>query len=116
MIRMIVLVFEMVFERELLASTVISEVIASLALAAAAFLCTLLLKNSIGFGDIKLFIVMGLYLGLNGIWGAVFMALLVSFAVSVVLLLTRKKTRKDMIPFGPAIVIGTYLSVFLTGM
>lgn len=116
LIRVALLILEVIFERSGLLSTIVSEGIASLALVIAAFLCTLLIKNSIGFGDIKLFIIMGLYLGLGGIWSAVFMALLVSFLISVVLLLTKKKTRKDTIPFGPSIVIGTYLSVFLTGM
>lgn len=116
LIRAVLLIFEVIFEREVFVSTIISEGIASLALVIAALLCTLLIKNSIGFGDIKLFMVMGLYLGLSGIWSSIFMALLMSFIISVVLLLTRKKTRKDMIPFGPPIVIGTYLSVFLTGM
>lgn len=115
-IRVLLLVFELLFEREDLVTTVIAEGVAALALVIAALLCTLLIKNSVGFGDMKLFVIMGLYLGLGGIWSAIFVALLVSFVLSVFLLLTKKKTRKDMIPFGPSIVIGTYLSVFLTGM
>ena len=74
------------------------------------------IKNGIGFGDMKLFIVMGLMLGLDGIWGAVFLALIVSFLIAAFALITKKKTRKDAIPFGPALVIGTYLSICLSGM
>ena len=114
--RIILLVFELLFERENLLSTVIAEGVAALALVVAALLCTLIIKNSVGFGDIKLFAIMGLYLGLAGIWSAVFVSMVISFLLSVMLLLTKKKKRKDMIPFGPSIVIGTYLSVFLTGM
>ena len=87
-----------------------------LALLLAAFLCTLLMKNSVGAGDMKLFVVMGLLLGMHGIWGAIFASLIVSFVVAIVLLVSKKKTRKDAIPFGPALVVGTFLSVFLTGM
>lgn len=114
--RAIILVFELIYMREGLLAVVLSEFVASSGLVIAAFLCTILIKNSVGYGDIKLFLVMGLFLGLDGIWGAIFVSLIVSFIVSVVLLATKKKTRKDAIPFGPAIVIGTYLSVFLTGM
>lgn len=96
--------------------TILTEIIACGAIVLAAALCRFCIKNSIGAGDIKLFIVMGLLLGLDGIWGAIFMALVVSFFISIILIMTKKKTRKDTIPFGPAIVIGTYLSVFFTGM
>ena len=91
-------------------------VIAAGALLLASVLCALCLRNSIGFGDMKLFLVMGLMLSLDGIWGAVFLSLVASFFISGYLIITKKKTRKDAIPFGPAIAIGTYLSVCLSGM
>lgn len=92
------------------------EVIASVALVVAALLCALIIKNSIGFGDIKLFAIMGLMQGLDGIWGSIFVSLIISFIVSAVLLISKKKTRKDTIPFGPALVAGTFISICLTGM
>lgn len=94
----------------------LSEVIAAVALLVAALLCSLCMKNAIGFGDIKLLGVMGLLLGLEGIWGAVFLSLVVSFVIAAYLLLSKRKTGKDAIPFGPALVIGTFLSVCLSGM
>jgi len=114
--RVIIFAFELFFESDGIWARTLSELIASVALVAAAFLCGLLLKNSIGFGDIKLFIIMGLMLGLDGIWSSVFVSLIVSFIISVFLLATKKKGRKDAIPFAPAIMIGTYISIFLTGM
>ena len=97
-------------------SYLLTEVIASAVLFLVAVLCALIVKNSIGGGDMKLFVVMGLLLGLQGTWGAIFLSLIVSFIVAVALLITRKKSRKDAIPFGPALAAGTYLSIFLTGM
>ena len=47
---------------------------------------------------------------------SVFVSLIVSFVISAVLLVTKKKKRRDVIPFAPALMIGTYISVFLTGM
>lgn len=96
--------------------TLLAELAAALSLLAAAALCRMMMRNSIGAGDMKLFVVMGLLLGTDGIWSAVFMSLLVSFVIAVVLLTRRKKSRKDSIPFGPAVACGTYLSIFLTGM
>lgn len=114
--RVVILAFELFVESDEVWATVLSELVASGALFLAAVLCALCIKNSIGFGDMKLFIIMGFMLGMDGIWGAMFLSLVVSFVISVYLLLTKKKTRKDSIPFGPAIVIGTYLSVCLSGM
>ncbi len=95
---------------------VISGAVAAFAIFLAAVAVGLLMKGSIGMGDVKLFIVLGLYLGLEGIWSAVFCSLIVSFFISVYLLATKKVGRKDSIPFAPAIMLGTFLSVFLTGI
>lgn len=114
--RVVILSLELVFDNQYVWETLLSGVIAATALLLAAGLCVICIKNSIGFGDMKLFVVMGLMLELNGIWSAIFMSLIVSFFISIYLLVSKKKTRKDSIPFGPAIVIGTYLSVCLSGM
>lgn len=114
--RGIILAFELFLENENLLHTVIADVIAAVALGLAALLCGLLIKNSIGFGDVKLFIVMGLLLSLDGIWSSIFVSLIISFVLSVILLISKKRTRKDVVPFGPALMAGTFISVFLTGM
>lgn len=114
--RVILLALEVTLDDQFVWGTLLSEGIAAAALLLAAGLCALCMKNSVGFGDMKLLAVMGLMLGMSGIWGAVFLSLIVSFFISAYLLITKKKTRKDAIPFGPALVIGTYLSVCLTGM
>ncbi len=114
--RAALLAAEFLWERDALLSGLLTEVVAAAVLFLVALLCTIVVKNSIGGGDMKLFVVMGLLLGLQGTWGAVFLSLLVSFIVAVALLITRKKSRKDAIPFGPALAVGTYLSIFLTGM
>ena len=114
--RVIVLAAELIFAREGILATILTEMIASLILFLVAALCAVVVKNSIGGGDMKLFLVMGLFLGLQGTWSAMFLSLIVSFVIAIVLLITKKKSRKDVIPFGPALMIGTYLSIFLTGM
>ena len=82
----------------------------------ACVLCCLLIKGAIGMGDVKLFCIMALFLALEGIWSAIFCSLIASFFISVFSLLTKRVQRKDNIPFAPAILFGTYLSVFLTGI
>ncbi|MDR1217633.1 MAG: A24 family peptidase [Oscillospiraceae bacterium] len=96
--------------------TAVSDLAAAGALTAAALLCAVAIRGSIGAGDVKLFMVMGLLLSTEGIGGAVLLSLAVSFIVSAWLLITKRKTRKDTLPFAPALAAGTFLSVLLTGM
>lgn len=114
--RVLIFPFELIFSEPGVWQVLLGEVIAAAAMLLAAVLCGVLIKNSVGFGDMKLFVVMGLLLGTQGIWSAVFLSLIVSFIAAVVLLATKRKTKKDAIPFGPALVLGTYLAAYLTGM
>ena len=79
-------------------------------------LIMLIFKNSIGMGDVKMFAVMGIYQGLWGAFNSVFFSLLVSFVLSIALLVAKKKKKHDTIPFGPSILIGTVIAVNLAGM
>jgi leader peptidase (prepilin peptidase)/N-methyltransferase len=76
----------------------------------------LIARGGFGFGDVKLAAFLGLYSGYLG-WGELLVALFMPFAVggiiSVLLLITRIKGRKDAIPFGPYMVLGAYLAVFV---
>lgn len=114
--RGIILILELLFDRTTLLSVLKSEIIASVVVIISALICTVIIKNSIGFGDIKLFLVMGLMQGIDGVWSSIFLSLIISFFTAVFLLLTKKKSRKDAIPFGPSLVIGTFISIALTGM
>lgn len=75
-----------------------------------------IVKNGLGMGDVKLMIVMCLYQGFNGVIGSLFFSLCVAFVLSIGLLISKKKTKKDSIAFAPSILCGTIISVFMTGM
>lgn len=76
----------------------------------------LLVKGGIGMGDIKLMLVMCLFQGFYGVVSSLFCSLFVAFIYAIIVLLFKKKNKKDSVAFAPAILIGTVLSVFLTGM
>ncbi|GAA1179279.1 prepilin peptidase [Nesterenkonia xinjiangensis] len=69
---------------------------------------------SIGMGDVKLAVVLGLYTGFLG-WATVAAAVLLSFllagAVALVLLLTRQADRRTRLPFGPFLILGTAIAM-----
>lgn len=100
------------------AMTVLKDSLLGAFVIAAFFLLILLIfKNSIGMGDIKLFAMMGLYQGFLGAATSVFFSLLISSVISAFLLITRKKkSRKDTIPLGPSVLLGTIFAMGLTGI
>lgn len=97
-------------------ATIKEDVAGAIIIGAFFFILLILFKNCIGMGDIKLFMLMGLYQGIWGACSSVFLSLVVSFFLSIGLLITRKKNKKDTISFGPSILIGTVLSIGLFGI
>jgi leader peptidase (prepilin peptidase)/N-methyltransferase len=65
-----------------------------------------------GGGDLKLTAMMGAFLGLRDLGVAVFIALLVGSAVGLALMAAGRKSRKDLIPFGPFLALGGVTAVF----
>jgi prepilin signal peptidase PulO-like enzyme (type II secretory pathway) len=66
----------------------------------------------LGFGDVKLAFLMGLYLGFPNILVALFSAFLTGGLIGVTLIATKKKTLKSEVPFGPFLVTGTFMAMF----
>ncbi len=71
-------------------------------------------KGSLGFGDAKLFGVIGLISGSFCTYGTLLVSLVISTVVSIVCLARKKMGRKDTIPFGPCITVGYIVSVLLS--
>ncbi|BDZ49061.1 prepilin peptidase [Frondihabitans sucicola] len=72
--------------------------------------------GGMGFGDVKLAGVLGLYLGWLG-WGPLivgaFAAFLLGGLFSLILLGTKRVGRKGGIPFGPWMLVGAWVGIFL---
>ena len=70
-------------------------------------------KQSMGGGDIKLSLLLGLFLGFPGILVSLYIAFLTGAVVSIILILWKKKTSlKDTLPFGPFLILGSIISFF----
>lgn len=78
------------------------------------FLLALVAKGGFGFGDVKLAFVLGLFAGYVA-WPvavlAAFLGFLIGGAVSLFLVITRIRGRKDFIPFGPPMILGSWIAV-----
>ena len=91
------------------------EVIAIVVMFIATVAIALISEESLGMGDLKMFIVMGAYLGLTGLFAALFYSGVAAGISSLFLILTKKKKMKDGIKFAPYMLIGTMIAIILIG-
>jgi len=67
---------------------------------------------AMGFGDVKLAVLMGLLLGWPNIIVGLFLGFLFGAIIGTVMVLLKKKGLKSEIPFGPFLLIGTFIALF----
>ena len=70
-------------------------------------------KEAMGFGDVKLMGALGLFFGLSNIVVITLVSFLIGAILSIVLLITKIKKSDEYIPFGPFIVIATFISMYV---
>lgn len=75
---------------------------------------SVLTKGSLGFGDAKLFGVIGITAGSFCTYSTLLLSLVISSVVSIVFIARKKMSRKDSLPFGPCIAAGYVIAVMLT--
>lgn len=80
------------------------------------FLLAVAVRRGMGFGDVKLAGLVGLVLGYLS-WGAVVVGVLAAFVIGaltgVVLVAGRRGDRRTAVPFGPFLVAGALVAVFV---
>ena len=72
-------------------------------------LLAIISKGGMGGGDVKFAAALGFWLGWPGILLALFLSFMLGGLISLILLLTGLRGRKDFIPFGPFIAIGAWI-------
>lgn len=92
----------------------IKDSLLGLVIAGGLFLLIVLVsRGGMGGGDVTLIGALGFVLGLRGILLVIFLSFLLGSLISVFLLATKIKSRKDPIPFGPFIVLGFWITLFI---
>ena len=79
----------------------------------------LIYPAGIGWGDVKLSGLLGLYLGWLGVGALVtglFAGYLLAAVAGVALLAARRASRKSLLPFGPFLLAGTVIATLLSGL
>ncbi len=68
-------------------------------------------KDALGMGDIKLIAMIAAFLGWKGGLMTIFWGSLFGSIWGLILILSKRKTRMDIIPFGPFLCLGALLSL-----
>ena len=68
-------------------------------------------RGGMGWGDVKLAALIGLATGFPMVFLAIIMAAILGGVVAVVLLATRRRGRREMIPFGPFLVVAAMVTL-----
>lgn len=109
---LITLFWRLVFNFQFL----ISNAIFSAVLAAASFGAIILFSKGkwMGWGDVLIVFLMGLFLGYPSILVALYSTFFIGAVVGLILIFLGKKGLKSEIPFGPFLVLGTFLALFFS--
>ena len=97
-------------------TTVMEPGIASAALGGAIgfvvfLVIALVSRGGMGWGDVKLAALIGLATGFPMVFVAIIMAAILGGIVAVVLLATRRRGRREMIPFGPFLAVAAMVTL-----
>lgn len=107
MILIIISFLGVVFDEPNIIPYLISAIVASGFLY---FLYLITKKRGLGFGDVKLAIFMGLFLGWPKIIIAMYIAFISGAVIAVIGIGLKKVTKKSKIPFGPFLIFGTIIA------
>lgn len=112
----ILTVVELIVSRDTIVASLVNGGVGAAAVIVICVVCMLISKGSLGMGDLKLMLIMALFLGASQIFNAMLVSIFLAFFVALGLLLSKKKKRRDAIPFAPFILSGTFLSFILSGI
>ncbi|KDR93814.1 leader peptidase (prepilin peptidase) / N-methyltransferase [Peptoclostridium litorale DSM 5388] len=73
-------------------------------------LIAIITKGGMGGGDIKLMAAVGLFIGTGPVLLGLFLSFIIGGVISLILIILKLKGRKDYIPFGPFLSIGSLVS------
>lgn len=112
-LRTVLLFAECLLYGELWMSVMISAFMGFVFAGGMFLLCYLISRGGVGAGDVKLFAVLGYYVGAGAVFSVTFLTVLTAAVFSVAALFAKKVSLKKEIPFAPFIFLGTVLTMAL---
>lgn len=108
-VRILILSLMFIFSREFFATELIMSLVGCIVSLLVMLLISIVSKQGIGYGDVKLYACLGLYLGIMDTYYILFYAALLAALYAAYILLSKKGNRKSRIPFGPFTYLGFVL-------
>lgn len=90
----------------------IAEYIYGALLGGGAITAIILLTKGMGWGDVEICVLGGIFLGFRLTIVMLFFSFIFGSVIGLLLIITKKKSRKDYIPFGPFIALAAVFAVF----
>lgn len=69
-------------------------------------------KDAMGGGDLKMMLMVGIFLGLKGVLSTIAIGVFSGAVIGGILMILKIKGRKDYMPFGPFLAYGSLVSLF----
>lgn len=113
-IRLCFLIYETIIAFENIKLVLIPPALGALIGGMIILVALLISRKGIGMGDVKLFTIIGLYVGSSYIVPTLFLSILFSALAGIFLLVSKKAKMKDSIPMAPFALAGTVASFILT--
>ena len=112
-IRILLVIFEYIFEREDWVYSIGSSLLGAVIVFVVLFILSVISKSGLGMGDVKLLTALAFLCGIYAVLNTMIAALIICVLVAMVLVLSKKKKMKDKIPFGPFLLVGYIITMFL---
>lgn len=109
--RLIFLVIECILYKDLIKSILFSYFLGFIVGLMVFLLSSLIIKNSIGMGDVKLMGIIGFYVGIKDLFSCMLLSLILCLIVGSILILFKKMNSKDYIAFAPFLALGTIITL-----
>lgn len=111
--RIVFVPFEYFFQQESFKTLIISSLAGAIATFIILYFVHRLTKSGFGMGDVKILSALGFMFSISCTLSTVLFGMILTALIGIVLIIMKKKTRKDAVPFGPFIFIGFIISVVL---
>lgn len=112
-IRCVFLIYEVCTNLEFMSNVLLIPLIGATIGGFVMIVALFLSRHGVGMGDVKLFIVIGAYVGSSKIFGTMFYTFLFSAVVGIILLATKKAKMKDSLPMAPFAFVGVVVEYIL---
>ena len=106
LVRIIGILLELFVQKWTFSETVLFSLVGALVGGGIIAVCKLFSKNGVGIGDIRMFALIGLFLGLYGLVNIMFYSMFMAAITGIVLLISKKAARKTQLAMAPFVFIG----------